>query len=374
MERLDIRDNLRDDERRRRDEARLKAVQDQVEELRLALREQNARQVRTEEVQKTFVESLEQLGARLDAQRAEALGANDARQLEAGRLRQAVEDLTERIEAGVRPLPGLQAQVTEVANQTRARFQELTQDHHRFDELQAQIDRLPPQLDRNAQLVYGFRDELNGLRGEIETVQATSLRVNDAIQVVEQDVRRRVGSFGTTIDEVNARIDALRDELPPLDVQIDRVRHELHQALPRFDQLEDTGRALREEVERIASADYERHGQALARQDELRVAIEERIKGVERLNDTRFASTMGRFTELEAADRHLAHRLTLLAVRLEELREETEVLRGEMRQLEELRLRVRLEQARQEAATVSDHLALIDARRERRDDEDDHEP
>ncbi len=371
MSRLDIRDNLREDERRQRDEARLGAIEAQLEELRNLLREQGSRQARADEVDKGLEAALDQLGQRLDAQRDAAVQRDDARQLDITRVRQSLEELTEQIAAGIRPIPGLQAQVADVVDQVRTKFQDLTREHHRFDELQRQIDELPPQIDRNAELAYGFRDELGGLRREIEEARAQVQRAVDAGLVTEQEVRRRVGEVQAAIDTANARIDAVRDELPPLDVQIDRVRHELHQALPRFETLEAVDRELREEIERVAVADFEHQTRALARAEQVREAVLERFQEVERLNDTRFASTMVRFRELEDADRHLAHRLTLLAVRLEELRDEDVAVRQEIRRLEELRLRLRLDQAQQEIIAFQDDLARLAAgRREEPEDDD----
>jgi chromosome segregation ATPase len=371
MSRLDIRDNLREDERRQRDEARLGAIEAQLEELRNLLREQGSRQARADEVDKGLEAALAQLGQRLDAQRDAAVQRDDARQLDITRVRQSLEELTEQIAAGIRPIPGLQAQVADVVDQVRTKFQDLTREHHRFDELQRQIDELPPQIDRNAELAYGFRDELGGLRREIEEARAQVQRAVDTSLVTEQDVRRRVGEVQAAIDTANARIDAVRDELPPLDVQIDRVRHELHQALPGFQTLEAVDRELREEIERVAVADFEHQTRALARAEQVREAVLERIQEVERLNDTRFASTMVRFRELEDADRHLAHRLTLLAVRLEELRDEDVAVRQEIRRLEELRLRLRLDQAQQEIIAFQDDLARLAAGRRDEPEDDD---
>jgi hypothetical protein len=103
--------------------------------------------------------------------------------------------------------------------------------------------------------------------------------------------------------------------------------------------------------------------------DEVREALEERIRLVERLNDTRFSSSMARFAELEEADRAIGHRITLLSVRLDELRDQDALLRLEMRRLEEMRIRLRLEQAQQEAAAFGDRLAQLQAELEGDDEE-----
>lgn len=361
MERLDIRDNLRDDERRRREEARLNALQEELEQLRGELREGASRHARAEENHKALEAAIARLEGRLDTQRVEAQGFNDARHLDTTRLRQTVEVVAQRLETLGQPIPNLEARVNEVAHQVRTKLQEFTQDQGRFDDLQSQLDRLPPQLDRSAQIAREARDQLGAVREEIEVVRGDVQRVGDTVKIVEQEGVRRVGDLFVKLEEITARIDALKDELPPLDVQIDRVRHELHQALPRFDTLETADATLRDEVERATALDFDRHVQALSRFDEMRGILEERIRVIERLNDTRFGSTMARFAEQEDADRALGHRITLLAVRLDELREQDAAIRAEMGQLEALRVRVRLEQAQQEATSFAERLAELQA-------------
>jgi hypothetical protein len=126
---------------------------------------------------------------------------------------------------------------------------------------------------------------------------------------------------------------------------------------------------MQESIDRVASLDFDRHSQAIKRTDEVRETLEERIRIVERLNDTRFGSTMARFHELEDTDRAIGHRITLLAVRLDELRDQDSAIRLEMRRLEEMRIRVRLEQAQAEAHAFGERLAQIQS--EFAGDEDD---
>jgi chromosome segregation ATPase len=359
MAMLDIRDNLRDDERRQRDEARLNALQEQVEELRLLLKETTSRQAKAEENHQAMIDTVAQLDSRLDAVRAESQGFNGARQVEVGRLRGVVDALDQRLDTAVQPIATLQARIADLTREMRDKFQELGQDRPRFDELQARIDRLPPQVERGAEIARQAREDVDAVRREIDGVRADWRKVNDAIGIVDQDARRRASDLTVKLDDVNVRIDAVKDELPPLDVQIDRVRHELHQALPNFETLAAADTALKEEIDRLGTLSFDRHVQAMARADEAREMIDERVRVVERLNDTRFSSTMARFAELDEADRSLGHRITLLAVRLEELREQDTAIRIELRRLEELRVRLRLEQAQQEAKTVHARLAEL---------------
>lgn len=356
---LDIRDNLRDDERRKREEARLNAMQAQIDELRLLLRESSSRHGKVEEAHSALGDEIAGLSERIDGVRTEARGYNSLREVEMTRVRTEIEEIDQHFSASIQPIPNLQSQITDLGNHIRTRFQELGEDRHRFGELQAQIDRLPPLVERSSEIARAVREELTGVRAEIDEVRADWRKTGDSVGMVEQDLRRRAGDLGARLDETNERIDALKEELPPLDLQIDRVRGELHGALPKFDQFAAVDGELREEVERISALTFDHHTKAMAKADETRAAIEERLRLVERLNDTRFASTMARFTELEEADRGIGHRLTLLAVRLDELRDEDSATRLEVRRLEELRLRVRIEQAQQESQIFTARLAEL---------------
>ncbi|MFN8513192.1 MAG: hypothetical protein U0841_11495 [Chloroflexia bacterium] len=367
---LNIRDNnITGDERRKRDEALLNSLREQVEELRLLLRESTSRQATVEEAQRKLEETVGGYAERIDAARAEARGLNEARITEVTRLRGELEEIDARYSAAVVPIPHLQAQLNEFGSQTRSRLQELEKDRGRFGELQVQIDRLPPQVDRGIEIAREARDQIGSLRGEIDAARKDWQKASDTVGIVEQDVRRRVTDMVTRVQEANERIDRLKDELPPLGSQIDRVRREVHEVLPKFDQLSKSAFDLQESVDRVGALSFDRHSQAVKRTDEVREILEERIRIVERLNDTRFGSTMKRFDELEDADRAIGHRITLLAVRLDELRDQDAAIRLEMRRLEEMRIRVRLEQAQEEAHAFGERLAQIQAQYS--DDEDD---
>ena len=365
---LDIRDNLRDDERRQREEARLNSLQEQIDELRLLLREGNSRHGKVEEAQAALGEQVEGVGARIEGIRTEARSQNELRLVEMTRIRDEIEEVDQHFSKAITPFSTLQAQLTDLGSYVRTRFQELGEDRHRFDELQAQIERFPPLVERSADVARGVREELVGVRAEIDEVRADWRKTGDAVGIVEQELRRRSGDLGTRLDETNGRIDLLKDELPPLHVQIDRSRAELQAALPKFDQMTTSNNELRQEIDRVAAISFDHHTKAIAKADESRVANEERLRLVERLNDTRFTSTLARFGELEEADRSIGHRITLLAVRLDELRDEDSATRLEVRRLEELRLRVRIEQAQQEVQVFTQYLAQL---QEEIPDEDD---
>lgn len=358
---LDIRDNLRDDERRRRDEHRLRELEAAFEHLRHSFLDNASKQERIEELYRNYDVALAQMAARVDAQQYALAQANDARQLDIERLRQEVGELTVRSEAGIAPLPELQAQLADLLAHDRARTQELERYSLRHDTLTERVDQLPPRIDRAVEGARMVRDELETVRGLLESRGTEIQRAIDAVQVLEQESRRRFSDTAESVLAVNARIDVLKDEIPVLSVQLDRVRHELRQLIPRFEALEARDVETREAMDRAVAAGIDHHRQALAHVDGVRDAVEARVQGVERLNDTRFSATMSRFGTLEESDRSLAHRLALLMVRADELRDADRQIRMEVHKLEEVRLRVRYEQAQREIASMSDFLKKLAA-------------
>ncbi len=367
---LDIRDNLRDDERRKREEARLNAMQAEIDELRSLLRESASRHGKVEEAQSALSEQLVTVDERITTVQQEARGQSDLREVEITRVRGEFEERTQRLAADLAPIPNLQAQITDLSTHIRARFQELGEDRHRFGELQAQIDQLPPQVERSAEIARAVREELVGIRAEIDTVRNDWRKTGDAIGLVEQDLRRRAGELVTRLDETNGRLEALKEELPPFDLRIERLRTELQAVTPQFAQLASADTDIREELESLTALSFDNHMKSVTKAEEARLANEERLRLVERLNDTRFASTMARFGELESADQALGHRLTLLAVRLDELRDEDEATRLEVRRLTELRLRVQLEQAQHELQVFNQRFAELEGNLSSGEDED----
>src|SRR5687768_7622460 len=83
----------RQDDERRRDEARLSTMQSQLDELRQALRELASRQVRSEEGLKQYEGSAAQNRLALEQIRQESQQSAQARALDENRTRQQLSDL-----------------------------------------------------------------------------------------------------------------------------------------------------------------------------------------------------------------------------------------------------------------------------------------
>ena len=110
---------LRHDDERRRDEARLNALQNQVDELRQAVREVLSRQGREEEQFKHYESATAQNRIAIEQLRQESQQSAQARALDENRTRQQVNDLDARLEDVTRPIRSLQAHVMELIEAAR---------------------------------------------------------------------------------------------------------------------------------------------------------------------------------------------------------------------------------------------------------------
>ena len=95
---------LRQDDERRRDEARLAAMQNQIDELRQAMREVLSRQGREEELLKHYESATAQNRMAIEQLRQEGQQSAQARALDENRTRQQVIDLDARLEDVTRPI------------------------------------------------------------------------------------------------------------------------------------------------------------------------------------------------------------------------------------------------------------------------------
>ena len=137
----DFRDSAREEERRKRDEAKVQVLQAQLDELRALSRELVSRQARLEDQLKASEANVAQQRLLLEQHRHEVSQSAQARQLEEGRFRQQLVELGTRIDDSTRPIRSLQAHVAELLEATRRQRDDVGQDAKRFDELRVMIGR-----------------------------------------------------------------------------------------------------------------------------------------------------------------------------------------------------------------------------------------
>lgn len=354
----DIRGQVREDERRRRDEANVQTLQAQIDEIRHLARELQSRQVRLEEQLKSAEAGWAQHRLALEQHRHEVSQAAQARAVEESRVRQQLSELGARIDDSTRPIRSIQAHLSELLEAARRQRDDTGQDSKRFDELRALIDHLAAHSERQVVIAQSLRDSIDTLRVELERVQRDLLRTDDGVKIVEQEVRRRVAEITQQIENIEARVESESAGIGSLAVRIDDLRHSIGGIDPQF-------AALRESVEHLAGEIDRFHGQARERDEivgerveEVRQQLATEIRDLEEMIQQRIERVSQRTDALDEVDRELTYRINMAEVQFEELRQIDERLRRELWYLHEQRARLRFEQAQHELESV------IEARRD----------
>jgi chromosome segregation ATPase len=171
----------RQEDERRRDEQRVIALQNQIDELRQVVRDLAGRQSREEELLKHYEGSAAQNRMAIDQFKQEVAQALQVRALDETRTRQQMTDLETRIDDVGRPIRSLQAHVVELLEAARQKVDDSGQYKKRDEELQVQIDHVSAQIDRSAVVSHQLRDSIDAIRGEIDGIRRDIIRAEDAV-------------------------------------------------------------------------------------------------------------------------------------------------------------------------------------------------
>ncbi len=344
---------LRQDDERRRDEARLAALQNQVDELRQAMREVLSRQGREEELLKHYESATAQNRLAIEQLRQESQQSAQARALDETRTRQQVNDLDSRLEDVTRPIRSLQAHVMELLDAARMKDDDTSQYRQRDDELQAQIEHLSAHVDRTGVLIHQVRDSIDATREETDGLRRDIVRAEDSIKIVDQDARRRVAEVSQAGETIMARIDELRSDLGHLFDLIDDTRRSIVHVDPALEELREADTLVRQELGRVQTQGAERHELLMERVEDMRVDIDARFADVRQALEQRHERLAERIDDLNEAHRELGFRISQLGGQLDELRLIDAAVRRDLWLLNEQRVRLRLDQAQQELDLIT---------------------
>lgn len=359
--RNDLRDTLRDDDRRRRDESKINALQTQVDELRSLVRELVSRQGRSEEHFKNYEAGLAELKVTLEQHRHEVSQGSQARQLEDARLREQLANLDERIDETNRPIRALQSHVAELLESIRRGRDDEQQDSRRFDELRTLIDHIAAQAERNVDAVRTVRDSVESLRTEHEQTRRDVMKSDDSIRIVEQDGRRRVAEIHQDIENLGVQIEEMRPTFTQLEAMITSVRDSIVHVDPALEALKEADGGMREEITRIHTQAVERDDIQGERIDELRVQLDASVRELRQTIEQHYERVNERLDGLVDRSRELAYRLNAIDMRLDDLADNDVRLRREFWHLHEMRTRMRLDQIQSELEEVSADRRAIEA-------------
>ena len=352
--RNDLRDASREDERRKRDEAKIQTLQAQIDELRAITREFASRQTRMEDQFKTSDATIAQYRITLEQHRHEVSQSGQARQLEEARVRQQLSDLSTRIDDSTRPIRSLQAHVAELLETVRRQRDDVSQDTKRFDDLRSLIDHLGAHSERQIVVSQALRDSIENVRVELERQQRDLLRIDDATKIVDQDARRRVAEVVQQIQNLSVKLSEEFGGVNALSVRIEDVDQTLTTVWPHFDVLRDAQQRLEGEISRFHAQSVERDDLVAERIEEIRQQADAQLSNLDAATAQRFERLTVRTEQLDEIDRELTYRLSLFEMQLEELTRVDQRVRREMWYLQEQRARLKLEQAQQEFESVMD--------------------
>lgn len=339
---------MRQDDERRRDEARLAALQNQVDELRQAMREVLSRQGREEELLKHYESATAQNRLAIEQARQEMQQSAQARAIDETRTRQQIVDMDARVEDLTRPIRSLQAHVMELIEAARQKADDTSEYKQRDDALQAQIEHLSAHVDRTGVLIHQSRDSIAATREETDGLRRDIVRAEDSIKIVDQDARRRVADLAQAGETITARIDELRSDLGHLFDLIDDTRRSIVHIDPALEELRGADVAVRQELGRVQAQGAERHELLQERVEDMRGDVDARFADVRLALEQRHERLAERIDGLNDAHRELGFRISQLAGQLDELRLVDAAVRRDVWLLNEQRVRLRLDQAQQE--------------------------
>lgn len=344
---VDLRANARDDERRRREEATVNALQQQVDELRHLLREQLNRQGRIEEQLRLGEAQLGQVRAELDDVRQETGRAGQLRQLDEHRVRQQMAELQSRVEEPQRPLRALQAQMAELIDQLRQEREQVTHGERQVEAVRVQVEGYRNDIARALETARLTREALDGVHQAQSALAREIQKVGDRIHLVEQEARRRMAEVEQAVANVAGRIDEVASYRPGLEESIRQARDELAAFQPQLDALGTRYGQQMQALARVQAQAEERDGLIQGRVEEVRTALTEEIGRIMDAVDEAVDGIHTRITAWEEGQRELNGRLSQTSVQIGALQGRDDRLAELLRRTEERLVLQWLEQAQQ---------------------------
>lgn len=343
----------RQEDERKRELARLATLQSQVDEVRQALRELASRQVRLEEGVKQMEGGNAENRILIEQSRQESQISARARAVDENRTRQQIADMDQRLEDAVRPIRSLQAHVSELLEASRRKTDDSGAYNRRFEEIRAALEHQQAVGDRNTIASHQLRETIESTKGELELVRRDFLRNEDAVKIVDQEMRRRIAEVTQASEGFSSRLDELRaDVAHGLDL-IGDLQRASASVEPNLEELRKADADLKTEAARINQQGLERHETIVDRIDDMRQATDAQFAELRTSQDQRFERVSERIDEVNEQYRELGVRIAAFVHQLDELRLIDESLRRDLWQLHEQRVRLRLEQAQQELDQLS---------------------
>jgi len=275
-------------------------------------------------------------------------------------VRQQLSELDARVDEAGRPIRSLQAHVAELLESIRRGRDDNQDDLRRYDELRTIIEHVAAVSERNAAVIQVTRDSIDVLRADFEQTQRDLLKAEDATKIVEQELRRRFAEAGQENQNLAARIEDMRPLFGQLEAVIEDIRHSIIHVDPALAELARVDAVIQEEIARFYGQTVERDDLLAERLDEIRRYLDTLVRDLRQVVEQRFERVNSRVDGLIDTDRELGYRLSLVEMRLDELRDIDLKLRRELWHLHEASARRRLDQVQAEVNAVNEARRAVE--------------
>jgi chromosome segregation ATPase len=339
----DILRTTREDESRKRDEAALHQMQQQVDDLRRQLREAVARQQWLEDLYKNTEGQVVQLQMAQERHAQDVSQTLQVRQIEDGRLKQQLAELMQKAEEPMKPIRDLRAQIGELADARRQDRERNTADARQFETLQGQLRQLVSQIGLLADGQRQLRDLVHELDAVNNETRQEISRVAELQRMEEQRLRRQ----GVELQEVVEGLKVQFTELASRSARVEDVRRQLLEHIEALqaqatEGQENDGR-LQQGLGRLEKMALENHSAMQDRTEAMRVQRATELSDVRQLGDQRMERYVTRFGQLEDRIRELDSRLAETMPHFEALYRRNEDVQALVDALEERHLRMEME-------------------------------
>jgi chromosome segregation ATPase len=344
---LELRTSAREEERRRREEVLTSALQQQVDELRLVLREQANRQQRLEEQIRQSEAQVGQVRLELDTVRQEAGRLVQLRHLEEQRVRQQVANLQERVDEPLRPLRNVQAQVADLTEHIRLQREQIGQGARQVEAVAAIIETVRADAVRGVDAARQAREALETVQHAQSALGREIQKIGDQARLIEQEARRRAVAIEQQVENLATRLEAVAAIGPHLEELIRQTREEIRVFQPQIDAARDKDKQQDQQLSRVQTQAEERDTLMRGRVEDVREQLAREIAGVTAALNEALVGIHERIGEWEATHRDIVGRFGALGVEVRALQQADEQVAELVRRVEERLVRARLDQAQQ---------------------------
>jgi chromosome segregation ATPase len=320
----DIITNVRDDERRKREEAQMFNVQQQLDELRRQLREGIARQQWLEDALKQSESRTAQLQLSVDKQSQEVMQSLQVRQIEDQRLRKQIAEVEEHATEPLNSIREMRAQITELGERFRSSQSQATVSVQQMEAIQQQMREMAAQVGMLGEQQRQLTDSLHESGNAITENRQEVVRVSEAQRIEEQRLRRQDIELQQGIETVRnefgavvARVTQMEDTRKRFVEEIDALASSLTTVHAEYNKLEDL-------IERMNRDNGERYLAQQERIETVRLQLEADAADLRQVSDQRAERMSARLQQFEDRLRAAEGDLSMMPSQIEGLRQRDE--------------------------------------------------